>query len=112
MSTPWFDPNAYSWISGTFIGVAAGIVGSLAGVLAPRGKCKRLVMTLHFGLIVISIGLLGAGIIAFVDKQPYGVWYGLMLPGVIGTAVLGSLTHTLLVRYRQAEMRKSLASDL
>jgi hypothetical protein len=112
MSEPWFDPNAYAWIGGTFIGVAGGVIGSLAGVLAPRGKCKGLVMGLHFTVIAISLGLLVAGIIAIVNKQPYGVWYGLMLPGFIGVIVLGSLTPMLFMRYRQAEMNKSLASDL
>lgn len=112
MSEPWFDPNAYAWIGGTFIGVTGGVIGSLAGVLAPKGKCKKLVMSLHFAVIAISLGLLVAGIVAILDKQPYGVCYGLILPGFIGVIVLGSLTPILLMRYRQAEMKKSLASDL
>jgi hypothetical protein len=112
MSAAWFDANAYAWIGGTSLGVAAGLSGALGGCLAPRGKCKGLVLTVHFGLIAISLGLLVAGVVALADKQPYGVWYGLLLPGVIGSAVLGSLTPVLLLRYRQAELRKSLAADL
>ena len=112
MSEPWFDPNAFAWIGGTFIGVAGGVIGSLAGVLAPKGKCKRLVLTLHFTIIAISLGLLVAGVVALLSKQPYGVWYGLLLPGCIGLVVLGSLTPMLFMRYRQSELNKSLASDL
>jgi len=112
MSESWFDPNAYAWIGGTFIGVAGGLIGSLVGVMAPKGKCKKLVLSLHFAVIAISLGFLVFGIVAIMQKQPYGVWYGLMLPGVIGTIVLGSLTPMIFSRYRQAEIRKSLAADL
>ncbi len=112
MSEPWFDPNLYSWIGGTAIGVAGGVLGTMIGILAPRGKCKRLVLGLHLGLIVVSLGFLVAGIVALAAKQPYGVWYGLLLPGVIGTFVFGSLLPTIRLRYRQAEMRKSMAADL
>ena len=112
MSTPWFDANAYGWMLGVILGVGGGLLGTLAGTLAPQGKCRRLVLGLHFALIVLSLGMLAAGIVALVTKQPYGVWYSLLLSGFIGTVVLGSLTPVLLMRYRQAEMRKSLACDI
>jgi hypothetical protein len=44
--------------------------------------------------------------------QPYGVWYGLLLPGVIGLIVLGSLSPVAVTAYRQAELRKIQARDL
>ena len=112
MSTPWFDPMAYAWLGGTFIGIAAGVDGTLMGLFASRGKCKGLVLTLHFGVLAVSIALLGAGLVAVATGQPYGVWYGLFLPGAIGSFVLGMLTRLLLAKYREAELRKSLASDL
>ena len=48
MSEPWFDPNRYAWIPGTALGVLGGILGSMAGVLAPRGRAKGLT-EVHFG---------------------------------------------------------------
>ena len=112
MSTPWFDANMYGWIFGVAIGVGGGLIGTLAGTLAPRGKAKGLVLGLHFVLIVASLGFLVAGIAALVAKQPYGVWYSLLLPGCVGTIVLGSLTPVLLMRYRQADMQKSAGADI
>ena len=112
MSEPWFDPNLYAGIGGAVVGAGGAVLGPLAGILAPKGKCKRLVLGLHVGLIAVSLGLLVAGIVALAAKQPYGVWYGLLLPGVIGTFVFGALLPVIRMRYRQAEMRKSMAAVL
>ena len=56
--------------------------------------------------------LLALSIVAFLSGQPYGVWYGLGLPGVVGTIVMGSLLPLIKLRYRQAEERKMKAQDL
>ena len=98
MNNAWFDPMLYGWIPGTFIGVMAGVEGALIGMLASKGKAKKLIFTFHFSLIGISLLLLISGIIALISKQPYGVWYGLSLAGMIGTIVLGSLTSVILKR--------------
>ena len=112
MSEPWFDPNYYAWIPGTVLGTLGGLWGSLVGTLAPRGKGKSLVLTSLGILLAASVACLGLGIMALVARQPYGVWYGLLLPGIIGLVVLGSLSPVALTAYRQAEMRKIQARDL
>ena len=112
MTEPWFDPNAYAWIPGTLLGVAGGIEGTLAGLLAPRGKLKALVLGVHFTIIAICFVLLVLGIVALATGQPYGVWYGLGLPGLLGVVIVGVLTPVILRGYLQAELRKSMASDL
>lgn len=112
MNTPWFDASTYGWIWGTVIGVGGGLYGALVGTLAPQGKCKRLILALHIALLGASLGLLAAGIVALAVKQPYGVWYSLLLPGCVGTIVLGSLTPVLLMRYRQADMQKSARAGI
>ena len=43
---------------------------------------------------------------AMIAKQPYHVWYPLLLGGGIGTIVLGSLIPVVRMRYKQAERRK------
>jgi hypothetical protein len=93
----WFNAAVYAWIP---------------GVLAPRGRGKALVLALHFGAMLLCAGLLLAGIVAKVKGQPYGIWYGLGFPGLLGLIIFGSLTPVLLIRYREAELRKSLAKDL
>jgi hypothetical protein len=108
----WFEPALYAWIPGTALGVLGGLWGSLAGTLAPRGKAKLLVLGLHFGIVLACVGLLLASIIALAEGQPYGVWYGLGLPGLLGVIIIGGLTPVIFRRYREAELRRSLAKDL
>ena len=81
MSAPWFDPNAWAWLPGTAIGVIGGLWGSLLGVLAPRGKGRAFIAASFAFLIIIGAGLTAAGLYGVLDGQPWGVWYGLLLPG-------------------------------
>jgi hypothetical protein len=82
------------------------------GVLAPRGKAKWLVLGSLGVLLCCSAILLVLGITAVTSGQPYGVWYGLLLAGVIGLIVLGSLSPVAINAYRQAELRKMQSQDL
>jgi hypothetical protein len=112
MTEPWFNPNAYAWIPGTLLGVVGGIEGTLAGVFAPRGKYKALVMGIHFAALGACGLLLVVGIVALAAGQPYGIWYGFGFPGLLGLVIFGSLTPALRKRYAEAELRKSMAEDL
>ena len=112
MNEPWFDANLYAWIPGTSVGIMGGILGSLVGTLAPRGRARSLVLGLHILMISVSAILLIAGVIAFLQGQPYGIWYGLGLPGVVGSIALGALFPVVLKRYREAEARRLMAHDL
>ena len=113
MTEPWFDPNMYAWIPGTLLGVVGGgIGGPLMGICAPRGKLKGLVMGFHFGIIAICFILLCVAVFALATGQPYGIWYGIGLPGVLGLIIFGTLTPVVRKRYQEAELRKSMADDL
>lgn len=112
MNAPWFDPNAYAWIPGTVFGVTAGLFGSLVGTLAPRGRSRGLIFALWTTLMFIAAGFLVTGIVAWVLKQPYGIWYGLGFPGLLGLILLGSLRGRIAEQYLQAELRKTSAKDL
>ena len=109
---PWFDANLYGWIPGTLLGVLGGTTGGLAGCLAPRGKAKRLVLGLWYFEILVWVGFLGAAVVALLTGQPYGVWYGLGLPGLLGVTLFGALLPLTLGHYRAAELRKVSARDL
>ncbi len=111
MSEPWFNPNLYAWIPGTLMGVMGGVLGSLGGTLAPQGKAKGLVLGLFRGMIVVSALLLIVAAVALAQGQPYGIWYGLGLPGLMGTILFPSLLPLMNLRYRQAEERKIHARD-
>ena len=111
MSEPWFDPR-YAWLPGTLLGCLGGTWGGLAGWLAPRGKAKALIVGAFWFLVIASAGMLIAGAVGFLNGQPYSVWYGLGLAGVIGVLVLGINGPLVFRRYRQAEERRIQAQDL
>lgn len=111
MNEPWFDPIRWAWLPGTLLGVIGGMWGALAGTLAPQGKARSLVLGVGALLWVISMVLLAAGLTALFTGQPYGVWYGLGLAGLIGTIVLGPLLPVARKRYREAEERRMQAED-
>ena len=112
MNEPWFDPMVCGWLPGTALGLAGAVEGALGGILAPKGKCKGLVLGFHFSVMGACLILLVLGIVALALEQPYGVWYGLGFPGLLGLALFGSLTPLLLRRYREAESRPAATKDL
>ncbi|HPG29978.1 MAG TPA: hypothetical protein PKY81_01870 [bacterium] len=112
MNEPWFNANLYSWIPGALLGVMCGIYGALAGILAPKVKAKKQVFCIHFILIGVSLILLLFGIIAYFSEQPYGIWYGFGFAGLLCLIIISSLTPILIKRYREAELRKSVAQDI
>jgi len=77
----------------------------------------NLIVSTEFFLIfksvwAVAVALLIVGIVALADGQPWGVWYGLLLPGAIGTLVVGANSVVILKRYREVEERRLAAKDL
>lgn len=112
MSEAWFNPTLYAWIPGTLLGTVGGTVGGLAGWLAPRGRARGLVMGLAWFLFAASTIMLALGIVAYLGGQPYGVWYGLGLAGLIGVVAIGCNIPAIRNAYRRAEERQMRAHDL
>lgn len=108
---PWFEPNQYAWIPGTVFGCVAGVMAVFVSVLAPQGKARRAICGAWSVLWSAAILLLAAGLYARQSGQPWGVWYGLLLPGAIGTAVVGGNFLVILKRYREVEQRRLAAKD-
>ena len=112
MIEQWFDPNHYAWIPGTAYGLVAGIMGGLVGWLVPRGRARSFILRAWFTIWAVAVTLLIVGIVALVNGQPWGVWYGLVLPGAIGTLVVGGNSLVILKRYREVGERRLAAKDL
>lgn len=112
MGQPWFDPNQYAWIPGTAYGVLAALVAGLVVWLVPRGRGRKLVLGAWTALWLLAVALLAAGLVALNNGQPWGVWYGLLLPGGIGILVVGANTLVIRKRYREVEERRLAAKDL
>jgi hypothetical protein len=111
MNEPWFEESMAGWF-GALVGVWGGLAGTLSGVLASRGKAKRLVLGVMWGGVALGGACFVAGISAWVLGQPYAVWYGLGLPGLIGTIVFLSLVPVVRNVYAQAELRRLQAMDI
>ncbi len=112
MTEPWFDPNLYAWIPGTLLGLVGGTLGAATGVLASRGRAQRLLLGSYVVVIVACACLFAIGLVALLTGQPYGVWYGLGLPGLLGVIIVGALYPVVRQRYREAEARRLVAGDL
>jgi hypothetical protein len=112
MMEPWFDAVRYAWIPGTAYGVVAGLMGGLVCWFVPRGQARNFILGAWFAVWALAVGLLIVGIVALLIGQPWGIWYGLLLPGAIGTLVVGVNSLVILKRYREIEERRLAAKDL
>lgn len=112
MNEPWINPGILGSILGGTFGTLGGVVGTLAGGFIPRGKAKRLTLGVNTFAFVLSFISLVVGIAAYLSGQPYGIWYGFGLSGLLGTIGFGSGFWVILKRARDAELRKSMSEDL
>ena len=113
MNEPWIsNMGMVGGILGSIGGILGGVVGTLASVFIPKGKAKKLVLGVDIFAFILSGILLAVGIIAYLSGQPYNIWYGFGLCGLIGTPLYGMLFFVFRMEYRKAELRKSMSEDL
>jgi len=106
----WWSPRQSGLIGGIG-GSVIGCFGALIGLLASKGKARNFVLTSIKISIVVGILLMIAGLVALVCKQPYAVWYALLLPGVILTSVFSLNLSSLQRRYDELEIRRMTSVD-
>lgn len=99
-------------MGGSAVGVVGALIGTLAGAFARKGKLQPVVMALLVLLTVTCAGSLVTGITALAIKQPYHVWFPLLLLGIIGTSVGAALIPVIANVYRQAENRRFEAEQI
>ena len=111
MNEAWFNPG-WLGILGAIIGTFGALVGTLAGIFIPKGKAKKLVLGVNALAFAVGFISLVVGIIAYLSGQPYGIWYGFGLCGLLGTVLFGMFFFVFRYEYRKAELRKSMSEDL
>jgi MFS family permease len=115
VSEAWMEPDTAIKVGafgGAILGSLCGIIGALAGILAPKGKAKKLVLGSMLIMALIGVGSLIFGIVAVSMGQPYGVWYPFFLIGAVLSFVSGPLIPVIKSRYRQADQRRLDAESL
>ncbi|PCJ54476.1 MAG: hypothetical protein COA70_04960 [Planctomycetota bacterium] len=113
--TPWFSAetaNLFGGFGGAGIGVIGGSLGAAAGVLAPKGKGRGIVLGGMIIFAVVGVITLIIGVVAVSGGQPYHVWYPMVLLGAMLAGLFGGLTPVIRKRYSEAEARRLDADAL
>ena len=85
---------------------------SVVEVYARRGEHRRLVTSIYLATTLLGLGFLLAASAALVSRQPWHVWYSLGICGLVIFPVCAFSLSRIQKMYRDAELRRSVASDL
>ncbi len=80
--------------------------------LASQGRHRGAVLGLHGAIVLIGAALVVAGAAAWLAGQPTWVWASLALAGSLLAALMARATLTIHRLYEEAELRRSIATDL
>jgi hypothetical protein len=87
MTEPWFDPNRFGAYFGAIVGGGGGslvgLLGALMGVLLPRGFGRAWFKAAGTVLVVVAACMLAVGLFAVAKGQPFGIWYPMVLTGLV-----------------------------
>ncbi|MBM4032731.1 MAG: hypothetical protein FJ291_13210 [Planctomycetes bacterium] len=103
-SAGWWGARTGGLIGGA-LGALLSCLGAIVGILAGRGKAGRLVLGTLKAMIGLGALLVGAGVVALLDYQPYAVYCPLLLAGVLSAGIALALLPRLRKRYQA--LRKS-----
>jgi hypothetical protein len=105
----WSDQTA--GVVGGIGGSLIGLIGALVGTLCGLGVGRWFVIPLLIAGSVLGGGLIVLGMVALALGQPYGVYYPLLLSGVLCEllGIVGLVVGR--QRYAQAELRRMEALD-
>jgi hypothetical protein len=110
VAEPWFNENLFGALWGSIAGggggTLVGLWGALVGTLAPKGKGRAWLLGAGWVLVGLGVLSLGFGLYALAVGQPYGIWYGPCLTGVVVIVVTGGLIPVARKRYAEAEARR------
>jgi hypothetical protein len=106
----WWSDRAAGWIGGIG-GSVLGCLGSLLAVLATKGRCRTFVVVTSASLIAVGVIAAVIGLAAVVVGQPYGVWFPLVLIGVLLLAILPFRLRQYQRGYEDLELRRMVSMD-
>jgi hypothetical protein len=98
-------------LAGAIVGSAIGCLGGLTGWLGARGKARAFVLGSAMIMIVFGVLATVVGLVAVTWRQPYAVWYPLLLAGVISVVVFPVFLRRCVQRYREIELRRMTSMD-
>jgi len=107
----WWSDQTAGLIGGA-CGAILGCLGSLMEWLAARGKAPRFVLTTVRVLIGLGIAATALGLFAVLQKQPYAVWFALLLLGVLCLGILPFRLRRYADRFRDLELRRMSSMDV
>jgi hypothetical protein len=110
MDGAWWSDRTAGWIGGIG-GTVLGCLGGLLGTLGAKGRCRGFVVTTSIALIGFGIVLTTAGLIAVIIRQPYAVWFPLLLTGVLLEAIIPARLYQMRKGYENLEMRRMASMD-
>jgi hypothetical protein len=105
----WSDRTA--GIIGGVGGALIGCLGALIEWLAVRGKAQRFVVNAVRVLIGAGVAFLLGGLVAVALRQPHGLWYALLLLGVLVVVIFPFRLRRYQNRYREFELRRMTSMD-
>jgi hypothetical protein len=107
----WWGDRAAGLVGG-IAGSILGLIGAAVGVLTGLGRGRRIVTLLMYAIIAGGGVALVLGIVALVMRQPYAVYYPLLLLGILSTVLGATLLPTIKKRFDEAELRRMQALDV
>ena len=102
----WWSERTGGLIGGT-AGAVIGCIGTLLGWLASRGRSRSFVVGTAVLFVVLGGFSLLAGLLAIAMRQPYGVWFVLVLAAYVAGNLCGATTRAA----DELELRKMHAMD-
>jgi hypothetical protein len=116
MMEPWLDPirfgTWYGGLGGGLLGLLGLILGAVTAVLAPRGKSRSFILGAFTFMKWVGVVNLVIGLYAVYERQPYGIWYPLLLIGFLFTLLFSLLRPIVRKRYAEVEQRQMSAGAL
>ena len=106
----WWSANTNLWIAGIGAPLSA-CFGPILGVLASRGKARRLVLGLWRCCIAAGILCLIAALVAFKTGQPDDVRITLIVFGVVYTTIYSAIWPRAKKCYHEFEIRRMTSMD-
>jgi hypothetical protein len=109
--SPWWSSRTSGFI-GAAVGTSMGILGAMVGVFGARGKGRRL-MPVGFAIgMLVGLACLIVGAVAAIGRQPYAVWYPLLLTGFLLCTIIPVIALTIRKARTQQELNRMRAADV